>query len=61
MKSLKKMKVGDCVVRPEWLDKDHRCGIVIDFDADGDPIIFWNSEIIEEEFKHKVKVQHESR
>lgn len=51
------MKVGDCVVRPEWMDEDHQCGIIIAFDADGDPIILWNSEIIEEEYKHKVEVQ----
>ena len=51
------MKIGDCVIRPEWMDKDHRCGIVIGFDVDNDPIILWNSEIIEEEYEHKVEVQ----
>jgi len=51
------MKIGDCIVRPEWMDKDHQCGIVIGFDVDGDPIILWNSEIIEEEYEWKVEVQ----
>jgi len=53
----KNMKIGDCIVRPEWMDKDHQCGIVIGFDVDGDPIILWNSEIIEEEYEWKVEVQ----
>ena len=50
------MKVGDCISRREWMDDDHRCGIVIGFDEDGDPIILWNSGEIEEEYAHQVVV-----
>ena len=41
------MKVGDFVIRKEFMDKDHVCGIVIDFDCDGDPIVYWNGGSIE--------------
>jgi len=55
------VKVGDFVIRKEFMDKDHVCGIVIDFDCDGDPIVYWNGGSIEEEFLSNVEVTSESR
>jgi len=54
------MKVGDFIVRKKFLDKSHLCGIIIDFDVDGDPIIYWNGDFIEEEFANQVGVISES-
>lgn len=50
------MKVGDCISRCQWMDEDHQCGIIIEFDKDGDPIILWNNGEIEEEYGNQVKV-----
>jgi hypothetical protein len=38
------------------MDDAHICGIVIEFDSDNDPIIYWNGGIIEEEYAHMVEV-----
>ena len=45
---------GDFVVRKMHLDDDHLYGIIMDFDHDGDPIIYWNGGDIEEEFLNMV-------
>ncbi len=50
------MKVGDLIVRKEFMDDEHVCGIIVDFDCDGDPIIYWNGGSIEEEFLSNVGV-----
>jgi len=54
------MKVGDVVMRKEFLSEHHICGIVLDFDSDGDPIIYWNGNFIEEEYASKVRVISET-
>ena len=50
------MKVGDFVIRKEFLDSAHSCGIIISFDKDGDPCILWNGGFVEEEFRRHVQV-----
>ena len=50
------MKVGNLIRREMYMDEEHIWGIVLRFDSDGDPIIYWNSGIIEEEFANKVSV-----
>jgi len=55
------MKVGDVVIRKEFMAETHVCGIILDFDDDDDPIIFWNGDIIEEEYARLVEVISESR
>jgi hypothetical protein len=50
------MKIGDCIKRRVHMDDAHVCGIVIEFDSDNDPIIYWNSGIIEEEYAYMVEV-----
>jgi hypothetical protein len=45
---------GDFIVRTSYLDDDHVCGVIVDFDSDNDPIILWNGGVIEEEFMNMV-------
>ena len=54
------MKVGDFVRRVVFMDSCHMCGIVVSFDKDGDPIIYWNGGFIEEEYASEVEVTSES-
>jgi hypothetical protein len=55
------MKVGDLIARKEYMDDEHVCGIIMQFDPDGDPIIYWNGGDIEEEYTRRVEVINESR
>jgi len=50
------MKVGNLIRREVYMDEEHVWGIILRFDSDGDPIIYWNSGIIEEEYANKVSV-----
>ncbi len=38
------------------MDAEHVCGIVVGFDEDNDPVIYWNSGVIEEEYAHMVRI-----
>ncbi len=55
------MKVGDLVWRTSFMDDDHVCGIIMKFDRDGDPIIYWNGGSFEEEYSGMVEVISENR
>lgn len=55
------MKVGDFVIRSVFMDEGHICGVVMSFDSDGDPVIYWNGGFLEEEYASEVEVISESR
>ena len=55
------MRVGDLIARKEYMDDEHVCGIIMQFDTDGDPIIYWNTGVIEEEYASCVEVINENR
>jgi len=48
------MSPGDFIVRIAYLDDNHICGVIVDFDCDDDPIILWNGGVIEEEYLNMV-------
>ena len=54
------MKIGDLVARKEFMDHEHVMGIIMRFDPDGDPIIYWNGGDLEEEFATCVMVISET-
>ena len=55
------MKVGDLIKRKKFMDADHCHGVIVGFDSDGDPLIYWNGDLIEEEYASAVEVISESR
>ncbi len=50
------MSRGDLIIRTGYLDDGHIWGVIVDFDRDDDPIILWNSGVIEEEYMHLVRL-----
>jgi hypothetical protein len=54
------VKIGDLVARKEYMDDEHVCGIIMRFDSDGDPVIYWNGGALEEEYEERVKVISET-
>ena len=54
------MKVGDLVIRKVFMAESHICGVIMSFDKDGDPIIYWNGGFLEEEYASEVEVVSEN-